>query len=138
MKALSLWEPWASLMAVGAKRIETRSWNTEYRGQLLICSAKRKVDAEGLDIIKVARKHGYYITPQYGMALCVVDLIRCDKIVPFESNSLEHILGDYTPGRFAWTTTKLRALDTPFAVKGRQGFFNIEVEFEPWSLKITR
>jgi hypothetical protein len=27
MKALSLWQPWASLIAVGAKRIETRSWD---------------------------------------------------------------------------------------------------------------
>lgn len=40
MKLLSLWEPWATLMAIGAKRIETRSWDTSYRGWLAIQAAK--------------------------------------------------------------------------------------------------
>ncbi|NLE60710.1 MAG: ASCH domain-containing protein, partial [Planctomycetes bacterium] len=46
MKALSLWEPWASLMRCGAKTIETRSWYTSYRGPLLICGAKRWSDEQ--------------------------------------------------------------------------------------------
>jgi len=37
LKALSLWQPWASLMALGVKRIETRSWQTQHRGPLIIC-----------------------------------------------------------------------------------------------------
>lgn len=42
MKALTLHQPWASLIAVGAKRIETRSWSTKYRGPLAIhAGAKR-------------------------------------------------------------------------------------------------
>lgn len=41
MKALSLWQPWASLMALGVKQNETRSWPTSHRGDLLICAAKR-------------------------------------------------------------------------------------------------
>lgn len=36
MQAISLWQPWASLVAVGAKWIETRSWPTPYRGRLAI------------------------------------------------------------------------------------------------------
>lgn len=36
MKALTLTQPWATLIAVGAKRIETRSWETLYRGPLAI------------------------------------------------------------------------------------------------------
>lgn len=43
MKALSLWQPWASAIAAGAKRIETRSWRTSYRGPLAIHAAKRCV-----------------------------------------------------------------------------------------------
>jgi hypothetical protein len=35
MKALSVWEPWASMIASGVKTIETRSWQTSYRGQFL-------------------------------------------------------------------------------------------------------
>src|SRR3972149_12240119 len=40
MKAISLWQPWASLIAVGAKKYETRSWDTPYRGPLVICASK--------------------------------------------------------------------------------------------------
>lgn len=42
MKALTLHQPWASLIAIGVKSIETRSWSTKYRGPLAIhASAKR-------------------------------------------------------------------------------------------------
>lgn len=40
MKALTLTQPWATLVAVGAKRIETRSWVTSYTGPLAIHAAK--------------------------------------------------------------------------------------------------
>src|SRR5215212_7218280 len=36
MKVLSLLQPWASLVVMGLKKIETRSWQTSYRGELLI------------------------------------------------------------------------------------------------------
>jgi hypothetical protein len=41
VRGLSLWQPWASAIAVGAKRIETRSWGTSYRGPVAIHAAKR-------------------------------------------------------------------------------------------------
>lgn len=40
MKAITIWQPWASLIAVGAKRFETRSWPTSYRGPIAIHAAK--------------------------------------------------------------------------------------------------
>lgn len=40
MKALTLTQPWATLVAIGAKQIETRSWKTDYRGPLAIHAAK--------------------------------------------------------------------------------------------------
>ena len=36
MKALTIIQPWATLLAAGKKRIETRSWKTNYRGEILI------------------------------------------------------------------------------------------------------
>lgn len=42
MKALTLWQPWASLVALGVKTIETRSWSTSYRGPLAIHAAKKR------------------------------------------------------------------------------------------------
>lgn len=42
-KALTLWEPWASLCALGVKTIETRSWSTKYRGRLILHASKHRV-----------------------------------------------------------------------------------------------
>jgi activating signal cointegrator 1 len=39
IKCLTLTQPWATLVAIGAKRIETRSWATSYRGPLAIHAA---------------------------------------------------------------------------------------------------
>ena len=41
MKALSVRQPWANMIASGEKTIETRTWRTNYRGPLLIVSSKR-------------------------------------------------------------------------------------------------
>lgn len=43
MKALTIWQPWASLLAYGAKKYETRSWSTKYRGPIAIHAATIKV-----------------------------------------------------------------------------------------------
>jgi hypothetical protein len=43
MKVLTLWQPWASLVQLGVKTIETRSWSTTYRGPLAIHAAARPV-----------------------------------------------------------------------------------------------
>lgn len=43
MKALTIWQPWASLLACGAKQYETRSWATSYRGPIAIHAAAIKV-----------------------------------------------------------------------------------------------
>ncbi len=40
-KALTFHQPWATLIALGVKTIETRSWSTSYRGPLAIHAAKR-------------------------------------------------------------------------------------------------
>lgn len=42
MKALALHPFYAAMVAVGEKKIEYRSWNTNYRGDLLICSTLKK------------------------------------------------------------------------------------------------
>ena len=41
MKALTIWQPWASLIAGGAKQYETRSWATQYRGPIAIHAAAK-------------------------------------------------------------------------------------------------
>src|SRR5262245_48292663 len=48
IRAISLWQPWASAVVCDGKRIETRHWPTNYRGLLLIHAATRCVRAEML------------------------------------------------------------------------------------------
>ncbi len=43
MKAITIWQPWASLIACGAKKYETRSWATNYRGPIAIHVAKKDI-----------------------------------------------------------------------------------------------
>ena len=49
MKAITLRQPWASLVALGVKAIETRSWSTRYRGPLAIHAAARQPIERGED-----------------------------------------------------------------------------------------
>lgn len=46
--ALTLWQPWASAIAYGTKRIENRSWPTDHRGLVLI-HAGRTIDPNAKD-----------------------------------------------------------------------------------------
>ncbi len=42
MKAITIWQPWATLLAIGAKKYETRGWTTKYRGPIAIHAAAKK------------------------------------------------------------------------------------------------
>lgn len=136
MKAITLWQPWASLMAEGTKRNETRSWSTKYRGDIVICSAKRKAVTYIDD--DVARRMA---DMPMGVALCVVelfDVIPSDQCVKgsfdsgkisFENkmivNQAEWAAGDYSLGRHIWVTRNLRLLRPPVPVTGRQMIFEL-------------
>ena len=137
LAAISLWEPWASLMANGAKTIETRSWYTNYRGDLLICAAKRKDP----DAMALRRSHGFcsylggrhrFHGDQFGNAVCIVRLIDCVRIT---DHVVRHTrfgdlrFGDFTTGRYAWKTDHLRPVN-PFPVRGKQGLFTVDVDLD--------
>ncbi|MEM9597058.1 MAG: ASCH domain-containing protein [Acidobacteriota bacterium] len=141
--AVSLWEPWASLMAVGAKRIETRHWPTHHRGPLLICAAQRRVEHEIRDLLGQAAFRrglaplapGRLVTADdlsFGHAVALVDLYDCttvDLLLSLGAVGSDLPFGNYTPGRFGWPTTGLRRL-VPFPVKGRQGLFKVRLPYD--------
>ena len=135
MMAISLWEPWATAMALEMKRNETRSWTTRYRGDLLICASKRPLDVTANETLDFILRHTGIrpIIPNPGHALCVVRVVRCDTITATYRKDhfmtfMEGRLGDYTPGRFAWVTTDTRRLQKPIPVTGRQGLFQVSDE----------
>jgi activating signal cointegrator 1 len=87
MKGLSLWQPWAQLVAIGAKKIETRSWGTDYRGPLAIHATKAfPASAKNLcmgtpfmDALMCAGYSGTYELP-HGAIVAVANLHRVGEI----------------------------------------------------------
>ncbi len=131
MKALSLTQPWASLVAIQAKRIETRSWYTAYRGPLAIHAAKgfpayakdlatcRRV----LDLMRpfVKDDRDYLKQIPLGVVVATCNLTACTRITPALTALLseqEQDFGNYEPGRFAWSLEDIIMLPEPIPAKG--------------------
>ncbi|MBP2659020.1 MAG: hypothetical protein H6Q69_2052 [Firmicutes bacterium] len=83
MKAITILEPWASLIACGAKKIETRSWSTQYRGLIAIHAAKDQ-DKKGERIRHImarAEQYGIVIPEmQFGAVVVIADLVDCLQV----------------------------------------------------------
>lgn len=138
MKALSLTQPWATLVAIGEKAIETRSWATTYRGPLLIHAAKDFPTA-AKDLLLDRRFHqalaraGYY-GPEHlprGAIVAIADLVDVRQMTQDTWPSLfeaaaqehEHAFGDYRAGRFAWLLANVRPLPAPIPCRGALGLW---------------
>ncbi len=143
MKAISVWEPWATLMAIGAKRIETRSWGTAYRGWLAIHASKaglnRRDLAETMHHLQFrAALQGHELKP--GHILAIVKLIDCcptsgtvASSTPFIfrkyrelDSEQERAFGNYEPCRYGWVTGQLFRLPEPIPYRAKQGLFELE------------
>lgn len=125
MRGLSLTQPWATLVALGAKRIETRSWSTSYRGELLIQAAKTFppycrefcLEEPFLTVLKAAGYVSWRDLPT-GLVLAVANLTGVAKTEEWTAMSqglLQHEIafGDYSRGRFGFALAEVRALPTP-------------------------
>lgn len=139
MKALSLWQPWGTLMELEAKRNETRSWGTSYRGPLAIHAAKKWNG----DLSKLCWREPFWAALRdhlplpLGHILCVVDLFDCVQINAGNApppDSDERAFGDYTPGRFMWRTRNCVRLAKPIPFCGAQGFFEVPDSLFPLDL----
>jgi hypothetical protein len=137
MKALTLTEPWATLMMLGEKNIETRSWKTNYRGLIAIHAAKTmpRQAVEFLrtpDVVSTLASHCIELQMNdrgsiifnLGAVLCIRELV---KVVPTQSvvaSKTEISFGDYTPGRFAWVfAPQIKIISPPVGVKGALGLW---------------
>lgn len=132
MKALSLWQPWASLVALGIKRFETRGWSTPHRGPLAIHAARKLA-------IPVERDSSFdaalaLVPPGYdwplGGVVGVANLVDC---VPTSTaraslSAIEIACGDYGPRRFAWKLEGARVVG-PFSCRGELGIFDVDDRF---------
>ena len=138
MKALTLTQPWATLVALQAKSIETRSWRTSYRGPLAIHAAKRMPKSASLlccqEPFRAALEAGGYKLENsttnnpfglpLGAIIAVAILTDIQPITPEnQPPEPEHSFGDYTPGRFAWMLQNIYRLPDPIPASGRLGLW---------------
>ena len=106
LKALSVKQPWANMIASGEKRIETRTWKTRHRGNLLIVSSKSP-----------------RIEPA-GYAVARVTLVDCR---PMTADDEEAACCSLYPKAIAWVLEAIRRIQ-PFPVKGTMGIYEVEVD----------
>ena len=132
IKALSLHQPWATLIATGAKRIETRAWQTPHRG-LLAIHATRDLSREaaalcGTSPFREALLAAGLAGPDDLPRGCVLAIVRVTGCTPIEAPPAEPeaTFGDYSPGRFAWQLDDIGALPEPLAARGAQGVWSCE------------
>jgi len=143
VKAITIHQPWASLIAHGYKRFETRSW-TNYRGPIAI-HAGLQSDFETVKMLALNYTRIWHqISPlPKGCIVAVAELVECWEIgrrifadggiVIRNSRGEEKVpdlnefyFGDFTPGRFAWELLNVRWLREPIPARGRQGLWNWE------------
>ena len=118
MKVLTIKQPWASLIIQGYKRFEFRSWQTKYRGELLIHAGK------GIDKEAVKRLEKYIPEDMpLGKIIGKVKLVDCIKMSPeFKEILLKENKDIYTDSSFkenyGWKLTDIQKFAEPIEAKG--------------------
>lgn len=126
MKALTLTQPWATLVITGRKRFETRSWSTAHRGGVAIHAAKgwsagdRDLAREfGLDPDALPR--GVVLGYAHIVAVAAAEDVRAG--LQWAEDYLELAYGDFDDGRYAWQLTAITKLDEPIPARGALGLW---------------
>jgi len=147
MKALSLWNPWAFLVGVGEKKIETRPWSTNVRGWIAIHATKAFPDDAIADchrepFASVLKAHGIGQPADLprGVIIAVALLHRVGRIVQRSDGAIyveghdlptagnELAFGNYAPGRFGWVFTNVRMLPEPIPARGLQMLWDVPAD----------
>ena len=127
MKALTIKQPWASLIIEGYKKYEFRSWKTNYRGKILIhagLSLEKDVQERFKDY-NLDYKLGYII----GEAE-IVDCILVDEKFNEELRNIDPIVYGRSKHveNYAWKLENIKKYDNPIPYKGKLGLWNYEGE----------
>jgi hypothetical protein len=125
MKALTLWQPYASAIALGKKRIETRSWRTSYRGEIAIHAAARRgpLDHDLVSLLNGANM-------PFGAIVAVARLVGIEAAAYMLPSTDEAQWGDFSPGRYGWILEDIRPFG-PHPVKGGRGLWDWPTERAP-------
>lgn len=122
MKALSLRQPWAELILLGRKTVETRTWNTSFRGPFLLHAA-RQVDVEAMDAFGMA-----------GLPLgCIVGQAELEGVrhytteADFAKDFSLHLYKpkEWTGQRYGFVLKDVQRVEPVSPCKGALGFFEV-------------
>lgn len=150
MKALSLWQPWATLLITGAKRIETRSWpwpkSLPLPCRIAIHAGKHFDAAQDALLTQepfASALHDLTALP-FGVLLGTVEVVECIAVedlqvrqhgqwepVPIgdlqnDVDPTEAAFGDYSPERYGWRLRDPRPLVVPVNYRGQQRLFDVD------------
>jgi hypothetical protein len=149
MKALTMTQPWASLVAIGENTIETRAWSTRHRGPLAIHAAKgfpadaRRLCRQSPYRAALAR-HGYASADDLPLGSVIAVAVLAD-VLEFDRDSLRKVrdgarrgllpeheaeFGDFSPGRFGFVLHDVRRLAAPIPVRGMLGLWTLPADVE--------
>lgn len=130
MKAITLWQPWASLWLTPNKIHETRSWATKHKGELAVHAAKAvipesKMTPELIDLCCEIWGGHWQIDLPRGAIIGVVNIIGCyssnDKL---SEHHQDWVCGDFSRDRWLWRRGDYLPLAVPLPAAGKQRIWN--------------
>lgn len=146
MKAITIWQPHATLIAIEEKLMETRGRRTHYRGRIAIHAAKYidRAACEEAEIKVALARHGYIVDSlPTGAVVAIANLTECwevireeegqqsflldsqkNKTISIAQDSNEYLFGDFAIGRFGYEMSGVKGLLAPIPIKGQQGLWN--------------
>lgn len=132
MKAITICQPYAELIARGEKRVENRTWPTNYRGPILIHAGKSRqwlqLDDEDFD-----ERYSMHVSQMaFGAVVAIADLVECASYGRIELKDFdrdypwlrEH---EHTEGPWCWILANVRRLPKPLPARGAQGLFDLAI-----------
>ena len=127
MKVLTIKQPWATLIMEGYKRFEFRSWQTKYRGDLLIHAGKG-IDKEALKRLEKYIPENIPTGKILGK-VTLTDCIKCDE--KFKEMCLKENKDVYAKStfaeRYAWQLADVEVFAEPVDAKGKLSLWEFEI-----------
>ena len=135
MRAISLQQPWASLVAMGAKIYETRSWSTRYRGPIAIhSSAAYPPHLREITLLPAFQEVLFGAGPlPLGCFLAVGEIDNCSQCRPSTHDQVGHPereFGNFEAGRYRFHFANMRKLQNPIPYLGALSLWAVPPEIE--------
>lgn len=128
--ALTVYQPWASLIACGFKEFETRGWPApqKYIGQLIALHAAKQWSTQEQRWLTVYQKKFPEIGELAVPRGCIIAMCRLVEVVPAELlretvNPRERSMGNFDAGRYGWRLEVVKRAEPPIPAAGKQGIW---------------